>query len=454
MKALFAIIKLSIRTALSGRLPGWLLLSVMGCVTILPFFMHGDGSAEGRMRMAVAYPLSIAFALLAVGTLWLSAAAVSREIAGKQLQSVLVKPVNPLTIWLGKWFAVILINLVILCCMSIGLIFSLHLLERNLCDDSDAQHLIKERVLTARRSIVPEPIRGLRENAEYTRRRLIRERAIAPDTPLEKISNQLKIMHSAAAPGQMLRWNIRLDNASAAAVARGARISLRYRFQCSPFERRRVSGNWTIAGTNSSNTIHITAANLLDGTHVIELPLSFTPQKGLLQISFVSVIPSDSDADSVPTLYFDADAPVELLVAVDSFAVNLTRSMIAVFAYLAGIAALGLAMSSMFSFPVAVFASVATLFAFTLAGVFSEESTGCQHDAPVSAVVTFTEPLLLAFKKHVAGITGNLPIADLAGGMLYSGQSLANSVVILLFLVPLVSWIISGLILARKELAA
>jgi hypothetical protein len=89
----------------------------------------------------------------------------------------------------------------------------------------------------------------------------------------------------------------------------------------------------------------------------------------------------------------------------------------------------------------------------TIAGGFSEDTAGCSHESAPPAIVRLTQPLLLALKRSFSGITGSLPISDLADGMLYSWSRVAESLLPILLII-FVMGLISGIILGRKELAA
>lgn len=198
-------------------------------------------------------------------------------------------------------------------------------------------------------------------------------------------------------------------------------------------ERRPVSGTWSISDKND-NVAKLSVTNITDGTHHLILPDSFKPDTDTLNVSFCHIPPPALQQAAVqqdapgPTLYFNADSPVELLIHQSSFTTNLIRSMTAIICFLGCIAAIGLTMSTLFSFPVAVFAAAAALLAIALAGGLSENAA--------------------------AGVISNIPVTTLANGILFSWQQTVECILILMLFIPAILGLISSLMLSQKELAA
>ena len=455
LKPLIAIICLTLRSALSSGMALWALVAIFLVVTVLPFLMHGV-DAVSRMHLAVLYPPVMAFAVMVCGALWLSSGAIAREISGRQLQSVAVKPVHSATVWLGKWLGLNLVVVLWAATAVVGLLFSTAVLRHTVRADAAETRRIDSSVLAARQAILPTPDEGLIDDAEVLRQRMILQGKIAPDSGLERALGEIMLARNTVWPGGVIRWDFDL-NAKARQLMVEQPVSLRFRFSCSPMERRPVSGTWRVSGETdapSALSAVVAVSNLVDGIHALELPLDFQPEAHLV-VSFRNIPSVTNAAVANPAVFFDSLRPVELLVRRGGFAGNLLRGFLALVCFVACINALGLAMGSMFSFPVAAFAASSIIFAVALASGVSGENEPPEHgaDEPPAKILQITRPVSAAVRHATAGIRANLPFAALADGAYYPWGQVADAALVLLAVLPLLLWLVSSVILAGKELA-
>ncbi|MBT3192946.1 MAG: ABC transporter permease [Verrucomicrobia bacterium] len=454
---MLAITRLTLRTIVRNRACAGLLVGLMATTIGLPMILHGDGTAIGQMRMVITYPLVIAFTLLLVGNLWLSASLVSREIANHTLQSVTVKPVGVFGIWFGKWLGLMIINVMLVTVSTLGLLLSVATTlqhDDHTVADRTALH---EQLLVARQAIFPQPEPKLLEEAQWRWQHLISEGKIPRTTPLAKIQHAVIANHARVEPGTSQSWTVSIPDALREKACEKA-LSLRYTFRCSPLERTPVSGTWTVASSPAtaassamSAPTRLAVHDVLDGTHQLMLPDTFRPIGSSVIITFEHGATADS-----PTLFFDTDAPVALLVHSSGFASNLLRAMLALTCFLGAIAAIGLTMSTLFSFPVATFAAGAILFAVALAAGFSEASVEHHHGTPTKPgiMVQATEPILLSLKHATRDLVGNIPIKRISHGILVSWEQTGECIVVLCLIIPGVLGLLSCAVLRRKEFAA
>jgi ABC-type transport system involved in multi-copper enzyme maturation permease subunit len=418
-----------------------------GCVffvtLVLPHLLQGDATPQGQMRIAIAYPLTIVFVLLILGTLWLSSGLIAREIEGGEIQLVVVKPVRPVAIWLGKWLALLAINVLLVTLAVAGILVSSWLIAGG--SSGEDVVAMRQSVLTARQEFVPDAIPGLNEKAERELARQIRQRLVEPDSGLARVRGEIMAARSMVFAGKCVDWPVTLSQ-SAFEHARHDSLSLRYRFHCDPTERVPASGVWHIS--SGAANAKVAVSNVLDGVHHLMLPAGFKPDAEKINISF------KSSSDN-PTLYFDPERPVTILVHRGGFAGNLLRSGLALICFLAAVAAIGLTMSAMFSFPVAAFCAAAIIFAVVLAGSFSEVDVEREHShhSADSRLVQVTEPAIVFLKHATDNITVNLPISDVSGGMFFGYRRLAELVVLLLLLTPSVCGLVAVMVLSQKEMA-
>ena len=427
----------------------WLLAATVGATFGLPFLLRGDGTAIGHMRMVLTYPIGVLFAVLLLGTLWLAAGLVALEISGRQLQSVAVKPVRAFDIWAGKWLGLLAINACLVAVAALGVLVSARIIAQQYAQDASSRTALQKQLFVGRRGIAPEVSPAVLDEAEQLHRALIAEGRISESVPIERFVQEAKAKQSIVAPGSTVSWKLALP------VMRQTRkqppkLSLQYHFRCDPTERTPVSGSWTLASEGCA-PVQIAVQEVLDGIHHLMVPDTFRPNTEMVTVSFMQAATAGA-----PYLFFDAEAPVTLLVHESSFTMNLLRSMLALLCFLAAVAAIGLTMGTLFSFPVAVFAGAAILFALTLAAGFSEEPVGHSHgEATTPNIVTrIAESALLALKHTTAAVIDDIPIAAVGNGMLFSWRQTGACVFLLLLLLPAILGAVSALLLSQKELAA
>jgi len=427
----------------------WLLAAALGITGVLPFALRGDGTAIGHMRMVITYPATVFFAVLALGTLWLAAGLVSVELANRQLQSVAVKPVRAFHIWFGKWLGLLAVNACLVAVATLGLMLSVNTIARGYTDDPDSRAALRDQVLVGRRAVVAMSPPGLLDEAEQQRMALIAEGRIPESVPVDRFLQERKATRSIVSPGATGSWDIQLSRHHRERRS-GQPLSLRYHFRCNPTERTPISGVWSLTA-QGCNPVHIPINGVVDGIHHLVIPDKFRPSGETVTVSFSREATTDG-----PYLLFDTDAPVALLVHESGFTMNLIRSMLAVFCFIAAVAATGLMMGTLFSFPVALFSGGAVLFAIMLAASFSAEPVGHHHgEAPTPGLITRTaEPALLAIKHATADVISNIPLGALGNGMLFSWQQTGMCILLLLLAVPLILGSVSSLLLSQKELAA
>ena len=114
MRAAAGIFAAALRGLVRTRTAVLLAVLVVAANVLLPLGIRGDGSAEGALRMHMAYTLGMSVFLLGLFSLWAGSAAVSGEAGEGTLTLVLTKPAGRWAVWTGKWLALMAVNGVLL----------------------------------------------------------------------------------------------------------------------------------------------------------------------------------------------------------------------------------------------------------------------------------------------------------------------------------------------------
>ncbi len=150
MHSLLATIRLTVCTAIRNR--SMRVLAGMACAGIIPigFWIQGDGTAAGTVRLTLMYSLSYAGFLISAATLWSGCAVVAEDISSTRIQLAATKPVPRAVYWLGRWIGVVIANGAVLALSSVLIyVMVMQRLQRN---DYTAEELaiIYNEILTGR----------------------------------------------------------------------------------------------------------------------------------------------------------------------------------------------------------------------------------------------------------------------------------------------------------------
>ncbi len=156
MTAFWAIVKLTFKNAVRSHIFQLLLILLLLCVILIPYTISGDGTARGYIQISLLYSLSAVAFVLSLSSIWLGCFLMTRDVESYQLHMVISKPISRLTIWLGKWLGIILINLILLLIAS-STVYSIVLWRFYNQPFSDIEKSqIENEVMVGRRVFYPE----------------------------------------------------------------------------------------------------------------------------------------------------------------------------------------------------------------------------------------------------------------------------------------------------------
>ncbi len=156
LKAFCAIVHLTLRTAIRSHIFQLLLGILLLCVTLIPTTLSGDGTATGFIQISLLYSLSAVMLVLSLSSIWLGCSAMTQDIDSYQLHMVITKPVSRVTIWLGKFSGIMLINLVLLTLSTAAIYFIIvgKFYQQDFSKEDRAR--IENEVMVGRRVFMPE----------------------------------------------------------------------------------------------------------------------------------------------------------------------------------------------------------------------------------------------------------------------------------------------------------
>lgn len=447
---------LTLKQTLHTRAAVWLLIAMLAAAGGVPFIMKSDGTAEGIVRMLITYPPFLMFSALLTGTIWIAAGLMAREIESGEMTSVITTPVSPAVIWLGKWFGIMVLNAVLLLIAAAVYLISVTIIAKGAdhpeqgdletTQPSIGSSLPAQRLMNGNLRFQPDDSEW-RElaTAQLAASHMMQEPA---GSSFAQVLNALKTEAFRIPPGTSYTWTIPVtgDRQQRHTQATDA-WSLRFRFHCDARERVPLSGHWSISAPDCE-TVSVPTGLLLDGLHLMNFFLPGGLPAGPVKVTF------SNSTDSVCTAFFNPLEPVELLQAKSTFPVHLGRTVIVLFCFLAAAASLALFLSTLFSFPVAVFTTLALLFAVTLSQIFAAIPTPEQnHDASLfnGAFANAGEFLLLQIHGATSSAIKRLPLSALANGYCISNREILNAFLILFAALPALFCLLSTLLCSRKE---
>jgi len=439
MKSLYAILavfQVTRRRIVNSRAFAWMLLAVLAVGGFLPFTLRGNGSTESLLKLAVIYPPVLLFVILLVGSLWTAAALCAQDIESGAFTATIVKPAPLPAVWLGKWLGVLALNAILLAVAGTALRTAVAI--RDHASPSPAI-----RVLDGHAAFLPDDA-TLREEA--TARQIVMRMSGAPAADSASLLNQVKTEAFRIPPGQRYTWTVPVGSEESRNTAPDTDWSLQFRFHCAALERSPIHGTWTIR-TEEGTERQVPVTSLLDGIH--QLPLASAAYHGTVSVSF------SNHMDSAATVFFSPLEPVTLLHREITFSANLLRALLLLFCFLAAAAALALSLGTLFSFPVAVFTSIALVLAVMLAHTFAavpppDHSHGAQELAE-TAFSRAGEWMLGRIHHGTATTLRLMPLGQLADARVIGTAQLARAAVSLLVAIPAFLCLLSSLHLRRRE---
>ena len=156
MRGLWTVSRHTFAQALRMKVAGVFILLLIVALVALPFMMKGDGTLAGKTRTFLNYSTAATSALLSLITIFVSTAVITSDVRGKQVFTVVSKPLPRWQYVLGRWLGVMLLVVILLVVAGV-VIYALaqHLRQGEAINPTD-RRTVETEVFTARVRVPPD----------------------------------------------------------------------------------------------------------------------------------------------------------------------------------------------------------------------------------------------------------------------------------------------------------
>ena len=389
MRAFSAIVKLTFRHAVRSHIFQLLFGVLLLCVALIPTTITNSTAAD-FLKSSIFYSLWIVSAVLGLSSIWLGCFIMTCDIDSYQLHMVVSKPVSRITVWLGKWTGVCLVNLLLLVAASTAVYFIILSRFNNLEFPPGEKERMRAEVLVGRRAFKadrPDYSEAINELVRQKIKRLTSQGRTVDTQMQEKLikDSQLEVVSrdSEAKVGVVKSW--RFSNIPGNT---GKSLFLRYRpyiNKVASEDQRPAHLLWSVGIPRERKAAAQAGPLAQKNAKTYDLylyPLDDKPDQVMTGVFhekelkpewkvvssdghvFMTVVNLDRMGG---TMFFQpADGP-KLLVPATGFAGNYARAVLVIGMELMLLAALSCAFAGCLSMPVAIF----MVLSYLLFGAFS-----------------------------------------------------------------------------------
>lgn len=374
-----AVARAMVAEVLGTRLPTVLLAVVFVGLPALPLALDPSERLEYRLQFFLEWSLSAASVILALVAIVMACGSVCGDIDTQRIHMTLVKPLRRWEYLLGKWFGIVLLELLLVLIVGGGVAVCVATLATLPALDAVDRRAVDEQVLTARSAVRPDHP----QREEF-------ERAIAAEVERSRQEDPSAFAQDAAGARKrirarsVLRWHTVTPDVVESYLFSGLdRDRIR-----SPVVQLRLKPFVTNSGISradvrfamwlneraypSKGGVHEEFTFRTGSVHTIEVPTSVIGDDGRLLVTIANrnlVMPGE---DTPTSISFSPGDGLELLYRTGGFAGNFSRGLIVMWAKLAMIAAAALAAAAWLGFPTAVLASLMVLVTAVASGFFAD----------------------------------------------------------------------------------
>lgn len=434
---------LAARAALRSKAVVAMLTALVAGSVLLPAVVKGDGTPEGDLQILLSYTLGFSFAILCLTTMWAACALFAAEIDRFLLQMSVVKPVRPFDLWLGKWCALLVLDVF---CLAAAYGSAYAQVRWRIARDA-WDELERPTCRHVMRPVLPPPEVEAREVYEELRSHDALPKDMSEQAVLRVLEERAADKYDVINPGGSAAWRFDLLHP----VGYAERVTVRIKFDTEFSTREHVTGVCRLRSLERPEAfvdVELNDFTLNEIEFIVDTRAFGIAEEESLR-GFELVFRHTGDPGSAAGIMLRFRQDVALLTPGGTFVANLLRSAVVHGSVLALLAAFGLTLSACFSYPVAAFVAtvmlVLTMVGNSVARVASEDdSQNFMHKAGVriSRAVQFATSRAMRAE----------PLASLTRGERIESRVVAESMLWNGVALPLVFAVMGGWILRRREL--
>lgn len=337
---------LAFRENVRSKVAASLFLIVVSVTTFLPMALVGDGTSSGIARMILLYPIGASFGILVFASPWISAAAVADGVRRRTLQLARVKPIRMWQLMAGKWLGVMFLQALLLAA-SFAIAWG-HLAARGMRGDEAVG--IAKALVPPDLPPVEEQVDRILKTTSETRDMDARERRQLRATLLRRAPYAALTIHDKAS------FNFRPPRHLAA----GEDFWLRLKFISEKPAAASCALSRDASAASGAERLAFAVGDF--PPQGVDVPLRFASPPGD-DPSGLHLEIEKSSPDGAPAILIQPRRGISLLVKAGTLGANMVRAYAVLLSTLALLSALGVALGSVFSLPVAVFSAVCTVIA-------------------------------------------------------------------------------------------
>ena len=380
-------------------------LILIGMVVLaLPFSIEGDASLTGAVQSFMSYAFSATGVLLGMLTVFMSRS-LSDEFVHRQIFLVVSKPVSRWQFIVGKWLGITCLNGAFLLVAGLSVYGMVHYIQAThppIDDYFDEKELDNE-VLVARhplRTRLPDFAKPA--EAEFEKNLEQGLYTNVPDFDPAVIKKQLAKKYEArwriVPPNEMRVFefeNVLCDRSS------GKFIQLRYKAEVTRYPPDEIlRAVWRFGDPLKDTPVYDAPVRHMVGRyHIIRVPADVVAEDRTLIVRFFNQNPFEGEPQFANIMEFRKSDDPEVLFVVGSFEGNVARLLLLMMCKLMFLAAVGLLMTTLFSFPVACLTSF-TVYVLAGARTFLTDALGFLSESGT--------PMFSSFKEFCAQLIGHL----------------------------------------------
>ncbi|MHC4769826.1 MAG: ABC transporter permease subunit, partial [Planctomycetota bacterium] len=358
-----------IKEASRSRLSLVFVILLLVGLPLLPIWLDPETPLRFRIQTFISRSLGMTYALAACMTLFLACATVAFEIRDRQIWQLMTKPMSRLNYLLGKWLGVLAVNAVILVVAGISIFtYIKYLSQLSVAEGMEGtldRLSIRDEVLTARvgAKAVVEGLAPVQLRARVEQM-ILRDPELATQEEVSlavkrRLAREIQEAHIEAQrsvlpidPALPLGRNVRTYVFEGLGPARNLQstLTLRYRFHILRDDEHETYRVGFMFNDDPQTAIERTYIPTV--THVLPVGTDLIRADGTMAVTVVNLFVTGPELKGRGELNFEGD-DFELLYRVASFESNFFRAVLITWVKLGFLAMLGIATSTLLSFPVA-----------------------------------------------------------------------------------------------------